>query len=416
MMCNKSLYLLLPVLWLGIFVSKPVQAEAATRGWPARKALQIPPAALRYNDSAYEHATNSPGLKIEPQSATSVSLAWRSEDPFDNMDVFTTIHLKTNANGLVQGHWVWLGRTLYGETNITITNLWPEARFFKLGNMLDSDSDSLPDAFEVLVSHTNPFKRDSNGDGRSDSEESSVLLLPWNVEQDRGNEIVLHTEKAKAAEGGACGRVAVYLPWVAPPGGVTVKYRFGGNSVPVEEFATAPHGNSLTIPAGLSTGHVEICAVDNREHLDMDRYVEVTLTGADGFRVSSWPARVDLLENDLPDVRVLTMPPRLEKPTPRYGTNIGWFYFIRDSSTIALAPLTIGFSIGGTAVAGVDYQPLPRTITFQADSRTNILLVTPKFRQDLADKTIILTITNTPGYQIDPGAGGGTMTLVFPRD
>ena len=305
---------------------------------------------------------------------------------------------------------------MYGETNITITNLWPEARYFKLGNMLDSDSDSLPDAFEVLVSQTNPFKRDSDGDGRSDREDSNALLLPWDVEQDRGNAIVLHTEKAQAAEGGACGRVALYLPQVAPPGGVAVRFRFGGNSVPGEEFVATPRGNALTIPAGLSTGYIEICAVDNREHLDMDRYVEVRLTETDGYKVSGSPARVDLVGNDLPDVRVFTMPPRLEKPTPRYGTNIGWFYFIRDSSTIALAPLTIGFSIGGTAVVGVDYQPLPKTITFLADSRTNILLVTPKFVTDIADKTIILTITNTPGYQIDPKAGGGTMTLVFPRD
>ena len=120
--------------------------------------------------------------------------------------------------------------------------------------MLDSDSDSLPDAFEVLVSQTNPFKRD--GDGRSDREDSNALLLPWDVEQDRGNAIVLHTEKAQAAEGGACGRVALYLPQVAPLGGVAVRYRFGGNSVPGEEFVTEKGCLRRKMPFSKSTSIV----------------------------------------------------------------------------------------------------------------------------------------------------------------
>ena len=163
MSLNTPVFRLLLVLWLGLLLSQPMPAEAAVRGWPARKAMFFPSVALRYNDLAYEHATNSPGVKIDGHSATSVSLAWGTDDPFDSMDVFTTSYLHTNANGIVHGRWVWLGRTLYGETNITVTNLWPEARFFKLGNMLDSDSDSLPDTFEVLVSQTNPFKRDGDG-------------------------------------------------------------------------------------------------------------------------------------------------------------------------------------------------------------------------------------------------------------
>ncbi|HTD68639.1 MAG TPA: hypothetical protein VK846_19120 [Candidatus Limnocylindria bacterium] len=368
---------------------------------------------MRYNDPAYEHATNSPEFRVERRSPTSVSIAWNSEDPFDTVDVFTTIHLTTNGNGKVQAHWVWLGRTLFGETNIVITNLWPEARFFKLGTMLDSDTDSLPDAFEVLVSQTNPSKRDSDDDGQSDGYESNALSLPWDLEQDRGNEIVLHTEISKAAEGGSCGRVSVYLPWPAPSNGVVVNYRFGGQAVPVEYIAV-PRGNALTIPTGFLTGSIDICAVDNRENAYLDRYVEITLTSAESYRVNTHPARIDILENDLHDVRVFTMPPRLEKPTIQYGTNTGCFYFIRDGDS--LVATTVGFSIFGTAVAGVDYMPLPRTITFPANIRTNLLPVIPKFTHDLADKTIILTITNTPGYQIDPESGGGTMTLVFPRD
>ncbi len=401
-------------LWAVMFFFLQTVIEAAPRVWPVRRNIQKPNAETRYSDPAYHHATNSPELTIVRHSPTSVSIAWGSEDSFDTFDVFTTVHLKTNAARQAEGLWVWLGRTQFGETNIVITNLWSEARWFKLGSMLDSDMDGLPDAFEVIVSQTNPEKRDSDDDGKSDGEEGNVLSLPWSLEQARGNDIVLHTEALRATEGGACGRVAVYLPYPAPAGGVVVNYRKGGNSVPEQEYLTAPRGNALTIPAGLSTGTIEVCAVDNQENLDMDRYVELRLTEAKGYTVDHYPARVELVENDLHEVRVFPMPPRLEKPSLRYGTNVAVFYFIRDGDSVN--PLTVGFSITGTAVAGVDYWPLAKTITFAANSRTNSLRVIPKMTRDETDKTITLTLTNAPNYQFDPKANAGTITLVPLRE
>ena len=397
-----------------IFFSIQSGVEAAPRSWPARRNIQKPNPDTRYGDSAYHYATNSPELTIVRRSQTSVALAWGSEDSFDAFDIFTTVHLKTNAAQQVKGLWVWLGRTQYGETNIVITNLWPEARWFKLGSMLDSDMDGLPDTFEVIVSQTNPGKRDSDDDGKGDGEKGNVLSLPWSLEQARGNDIVLHTEASRATEGGACGRVAVYLPYPAPLGGVVVNYRTGGTAVPEQEYLTAPRGNAVTIPAGLSTGTIEVCAVDNQENLDMDRYVEFHLTEAKGYTVDHYPARVTLVENDLHEVRVFPMPPRLEKPSLRYGTNIGVFYFIRDGDSIN--PVTLSFSITGTAVAGVDYWPLAKTVTFAANSRTNSLRVIPKMTRDETDKTIILTLTNAPNYQFNPKANAGTITLVPLRE
>ena len=43
--------------------------------------------------------------------------------------------------------------------------------FFILGTPLDSDEDGLPDAYEILVSHTDPHNPDSDGDGWMDGEE-----------------------------------------------------------------------------------------------------------------------------------------------------------------------------------------------------------------------------------------------------
>ena len=83
-------------------------------------------------------------------------------------DLFSTTNLALDVPGLNATNWVWLVRTDVGQTNVTITNLWPELGFFRLGTMLDSDSDGLTDAFENLVSHSDPDEADSDSDGMSD--------------------------------------------------------------------------------------------------------------------------------------------------------------------------------------------------------------------------------------------------------
>lgn len=53
-------------------------------------------------------------------------------------------------------NWSWLSRSQPMQTNFYLTQ-WPTpAGFFQLGTLLDSDGDSIPDAFEVLITMTDP--------------------------------------------------------------------------------------------------------------------------------------------------------------------------------------------------------------------------------------------------------------------
>jgi hypothetical protein len=193
--------------------------------------------------------------------------------------------------------------------------------------------------------------------------------LPWRWEQVRYNDVFVYADMPRAVEGGTCGRFIVYLPSPAPPGGATVKYYFGGSAIRGEEYVTTPVGNALHIPAGLVSGSIDICAVDDRKYADLNRYVQLTITNVTGYTFDTHAATVGVIDNDLPEIRVFAFPPRLARPDPREGTNNGTFFFIRDGDSVTAC--TIGFSITGTAQSGVDYSPLPNTIDLIGNKEVN---------------------------------------------
>ena len=81
-------------------------------------------------------------------------------------DVFANAILgPTNA---VANQWAWMGQG-YSCNTYMLTNLPVEASaYVLLGTPLDSDGDGLTDAYELLVSHSDPHNADSSGDGMLD--------------------------------------------------------------------------------------------------------------------------------------------------------------------------------------------------------------------------------------------------------
>ncbi len=101
-------------------------------------------------------------------------------------DVFANSVLSFGTNG---APWAWMGQGFH--CNIyTITNLPPTACFLILGTPQDSDGDGLTDAYELLVSKTNPNNPSTSGDGISDSDKILEGLNPlgyypqWKLDTD----------------------------------------------------------------------------------------------------------------------------------------------------------------------------------------------------------------------------------------
>jgi hypothetical protein len=89
-------------------------------------------------------------------------------------DVFANSVLSFGSTGIP---WAWMGQGYHGNI-YTITNLPNTACFLILGFPQDTDGDGLTDAYENLVSKTNPNVADTSGDGISDAWEVLLGLNP----------------------------------------------------------------------------------------------------------------------------------------------------------------------------------------------------------------------------------------------
>jgi hypothetical protein len=80
-------------------------------------------------------------------------------------DVFANSVLAVSSN--TNAPWAWMGQG-YQCVTYTITNLPLSSCFLILGLPTDADQDGLTDAYERLVSKTDPFNPDTDGDGMLD--------------------------------------------------------------------------------------------------------------------------------------------------------------------------------------------------------------------------------------------------------
>jgi len=120
--------------------------------------------------AAYDYSTND--LWLEIVGVTNATGYFVVHTPDTNaVDLFTTTNLSPTVPGLNLTNWLWLLRTAAPQTNIVINNLSATESWFQLGTMQNSDGDLLTDAFEKLVTHTEPGNSDTDGDGVNDYEE-----------------------------------------------------------------------------------------------------------------------------------------------------------------------------------------------------------------------------------------------------
>jgi hypothetical protein len=173
---------------------------------------------------------------------------------------------------------------------------------------------------------------------------------------------------------------------------LTVNFTVGGTAVAGTDYTALP--TSVTFTAGQATVDVPVTPI-SQPGFQGTRTVTVTITPATGITVVGGSAQVNIIDNESPptptSVGVQSTADATEPSTP------GNFRFTRTGDTSAA--LTVNYTIGGTAVAGTDYQALSGTATFAAGSATVDVPVTP-ISQPGFQGTRTVTVTLTPAAGI----------------
>src|SRR5262249_46010449 len=135
----------------------------------------------------------------------------------------------------------------------------------------------------------------------------------------------------------------------------------------------------------------------------------VVLMLAPGDYLAQLPrtATVTIADNDQPAVTIVATDPNAAETTT--GSNTGTFTILRAGPTTA--PMTVTFTVGGTATNGVDYVLIPGSVTIPAGPSSATVTVTP-IDDTLAEgsETVVLTLTAGSTYSV---GSPGTATVVI---
>jgi hypothetical protein len=150
---------------------------------------------------------------------------------------------------------------------------------------------------------------------------------------------------------------------------------------------------------------------------------EVSRVAARDATISQLQAQIVVLQARIVELESLIPPPTMPLVTVARapasvledGTANLVYTFTRSGSTSA--PLTVNYTVGGTATIGSDYTGIStagtiKTVSFAAGSATAVVTVDPTADATVeADETVVVTVAAGSGYTIDAsGSATGTIT------
>src|SRR2546423_151063 len=201
-------------------------------------------------------------------------------------------------------------------------------------------------------------------------------------------------------------------------GNLTVNFSVGGTAMFGSDYTQTgaatfgTNSGTVTIPDGQTTATVTIDpTADNVA--EPDETVILTVTSG-GYNVGSPSAATGTIQNDDATVTVSVSPAAVDEDG---ATNLV-YTFTRDP--LLTGPLTIEFSVSGTATFNTDYTvtgadsftSTSGTVTFADGSNTATVTIDPTADNTYElNETVILTVGSGTGYSAGaPGAATGTIT------
>ncbi len=180
--------------------------------------------------------------------------------------------------------------------------------------------------------------------------------------------VTISASTSTATEAGAAGQFLVRRTG-STAASLTVSYAMSGTAIAGSDYAALPQ--TVVIPAGASSAAIAVRPI-NDTAVEPNETVAVTLKSGTAYTVgASSSAAVSIVSDDKPAVTKPAVTISAVKSTATEGgvsgsavLGAGQFLVRRTGSTAA--PLTVSYTVGGTATAGSDYAALSRTVVIPA--------------------------------------------------
>ena len=128
------------------------------------------------------------------------------------------------------------------------------------------------------------------------------------------------------------------------------------------------------------------------------------------YSIGSPSATVTILDNE-PRVWVDAPDASARETLPAQVANTGAFRVTRSGGS-STAPLTVTYTVSGTATNGVDYVSVPRSVTIPAGATSATLTITPRDDTFIeGPETVILMLTAQTTYHVS-SPSSATVTIV----
>ncbi len=189
---------------------------------------------------------------------------------------------------------------------------------------------------------------------------------------------------------------------------LTVNYSVSGTATSGTDFAAL--SGSLTIPAGQTSATVSVNPTDDTT-VEPDETIILTVTDAAAYDLGTPSVATGTITNDdvaagTPTVSVAVAPAAVNED----GAGALVYTFTRSGATTD--PLTVNYSVSGTATSGTDFAALSGSLTIPAGQTSATVSVNPSDDTTVEpDETIILTVTDAAAYDLGtPSVATGTIT------
>jgi parallel beta-helix repeat protein len=186
----------------------------------------------------------------------------------------------------------------------------------------------------------------------------------------------------------------------ATTAGLTVRYSLGGTAANGTDYTSL--SGSVTIPAGAASASVTVAPI-NDTTVEGNETVILTVSADTAYTVGlPNNATVTIVDNDQtpPPTSTVTVV-ATDANAAEKGPDPGTFTISRSGSTTTA--LTVNYSLGGTAINGVDYESLSGSVTIPAGAASANIVVRP-----IDDKIVevaelvTLTLISDTAYTVGP--------------